>query len=302
MLVSIVIPTHNEAQHIGNCLQAIFHLIQNDFEVIVVDNGSIDKTKDIVTAYDCLLVSLDHQTFPAIARNLGVERASGEIIVFLDADVIISELWAEQLSSLIARKNLCLATLYCGAPYHLSRNPGWIEKYWFKPLIGKKSNYINGGNIIISRLAFERLGGFDGSFETGEDVDLAARASSLGIPMQVDLRWKVYHEGFPKSLYQFMRRERWHGKGDYVSLQTFLSSKMALATAFFVFLHLLLIVGCLYEGLASQVMLVSLFLLILMNVLRVFRDHGMVDLRTFLAATFLSYIYFFGRAQSFFFY
>jgi glycosyltransferase involved in cell wall biosynthesis len=86
MLISVIIPTYNEEKVIGECLASLRSQTQRDFEVIVVDDGSTDNTKEIVKTFGVKLFGQKHQG-PAMARNLGVMHAKGKIIVFVDSDM-----------------------------------------------------------------------------------------------------------------------------------------------------------------------------------------------------------------------
>jgi glycosyltransferase involved in cell wall biosynthesis len=85
-LISIVIPVYNAAAEIRQCLVSIFRSSWPYFEVIVVDDGSTDNSMEIANEYQCLVLGTGSNQGPAHARNLGVDRARADIILFLDAD------------------------------------------------------------------------------------------------------------------------------------------------------------------------------------------------------------------------
>ena len=103
MVVSVIIPTLNEARHIKTCLDSILNQSypKDKYEVLVVDSDSTDGTIDIVNAYcgkhnNVTLIFEDKKSASA-ARNKGIEMAKGKIIAFVDADTIISEGWIAQI-------------------------------------------------------------------------------------------------------------------------------------------------------------------------------------------------------------
>lgn len=299
MLVSIIVPAHNESVYIDGLLKTLFSCVDSDIEVIVVDNGSVDKTSTVAENYACKVISLPQKVYPSKARNVGVEAASGEYLVFLDADIEVSIEWGHQLKCLLAGQLLLPELFVTGAPYCISQSPSWLEKFWFGPLSKKTKSYINGGNIITTREAFDALGGFDLELETGEDVDFCLRASNSGIEVVIDDAWKVFHEGFPKTVKRFVGRERWHGKGDFIGLRNILSSKIALATCVYITLHVLLLVSLIGEGETFYALgWGALFLISLLCVARAVKDIGVLSLKSLFVCTFISYLYFFGRAQS----
>ena len=88
---SLVIPVYNGEPVLGETLDAARRCLPAPHEIIVVDDGSTDGTKDVAAAYDVTLVELDGPLGPATARTRGAEVASAEIVVFTDADVIVPE-------------------------------------------------------------------------------------------------------------------------------------------------------------------------------------------------------------------
>jgi len=85
-LVSIIIAAYNEEKYIKNCIDSLLKQTYEPLELIVIDDGSSDGTKGITRTFNVHLWELNHQG-TAIARNFGVSKARGEIIVFLDADM-----------------------------------------------------------------------------------------------------------------------------------------------------------------------------------------------------------------------
>jgi len=88
-MISVVIPVHNSNQTLRECLDAIFSNKFEDFEVIVVDDKSTDNSVEIIKNYKCKSIKLDENKGPAFARNTGANSATGDILLFIDSDVII---------------------------------------------------------------------------------------------------------------------------------------------------------------------------------------------------------------------
>jgi glycosyltransferase involved in cell wall biosynthesis len=96
-MISIIIRTKNEERWIGSCLEAVSRQSRTDFEVVLVDNNSTDKTVDKALQYGATLVTVD-QFRPGAAINRGIEVAQGEIIVCLSGHCIpVDEYWLENL-------------------------------------------------------------------------------------------------------------------------------------------------------------------------------------------------------------
>ena len=87
-MISVIIPLYNKEQIIEKCIQSVLTQDYNDFEVVVVNDGSTDRSAEIVKRIDDSRVRLIEQENggPSKARNTGVKNAKGEWIVFLDAD------------------------------------------------------------------------------------------------------------------------------------------------------------------------------------------------------------------------
>ena len=89
-LVSVIIPTYNSAGYIEEALESVFEQTLQDFEIIVVDDGSTDGTGEVLRKYgDRIRYIYQENNGPASARNGGIRVARGEYIAFLDAD----DLW-----------------------------------------------------------------------------------------------------------------------------------------------------------------------------------------------------------------
>ena len=86
---SIVIRTFNEEKHIGNLLRAIKKQDHKDYEVIIVDSGSTDRTLEIVEEFDAEVIKIEPRDFTfGYALNIGCEAASGKYLVFVSAHII----------------------------------------------------------------------------------------------------------------------------------------------------------------------------------------------------------------------
>ena len=99
--VSVVIPAYNASAFIGTCLESVLSQTLSDIEVIVVDDGSTDKTKEVVNGFvekDARVSLIEQQnSFAGVARNNGMKHAKGEYLYFLDADDFIAETMLEDM-------------------------------------------------------------------------------------------------------------------------------------------------------------------------------------------------------------
>ncbi len=91
MKISVIIPTYNSAGTLKDCLRSVFSSSLKPFEVIVIDDASVDKSAEIARQFPVKLTSLGKNHGSGYARNVAVENSSGEILLFIDADVKIKE-------------------------------------------------------------------------------------------------------------------------------------------------------------------------------------------------------------------
>ncbi|MCW8966769.1 MAG: glycosyltransferase family 2 protein, partial [Candidatus Pacearchaeota archaeon] len=94
--LSIVIPVYNEEKYIGKCLESLNKQTYKNFEIIIIDDGSTDKTVEIIKKFDVHLIKGKHKG-TAFSRNLGAKSAKGEILIFIDADMTFDKDYLKNL-------------------------------------------------------------------------------------------------------------------------------------------------------------------------------------------------------------
>jgi glycosyltransferase involved in cell wall biosynthesis len=300
MSVSIVIPAFNEEAYIFNCVSRIIALLKNriDFELLVVDNASTDQTAAIVAAIAGVsLIRLDKKVTVSAARNIGWRYASYDVLVFIDADVLLTKQWVDELIELLGSHAEDL-NFITGCRYQLSEQPGIIEKIWFASLKPSRAGYINSGNLITTRSVLNSTGGFAEDLITGEDVDFCLRAKKLGIALRVNTKFLANHEGYPKSLLSFFMRERWHGIGDLKSFRTFCSSKIALFSFLMIFAMIVDLV-LIYLNSNTMVLYVSTAIVAL-NLFAVLYRFNRTDVFTVFGLFILNIVYSLARVSAIF--
>lgn len=240
--ISIIIPAYNEARDLPNLIKSIEQEMRKDVEIVVVDNGSTDGTGEIAKQLGCRVLETPNKMFPSAARNYGARYCQSPLFVFLDADVIVTRKWAREVERLAGDQAFLEGYSMTGESCHISVEPSWIEKLWFEPLRNNGRSFVNGANMVISRKAFEKTGGFNAALETGEDVEFCVRAMQLGVELSLNHDLVVHHEGFPKDLKSFFNREKWHGVGDFSSFSFFKRSKVAQVVAAIGLCYLLILI------------------------------------------------------------
>lgn len=293
--LSIIIPAHNDAHHLPILLDSVEMFLRTNFtlQVIIIDNGSTDQYSNNSTDENLLYKKIDAKVFPSTARNIGANYAKNSVLAFLDADTEITSSWSENMQKLWHQLAL-QSPLITGAKCSIPSNPTTLEKYWFEPLARNESpKYINGCNIITNSHTFSMLSGFDERLETGEDVDICNRARTLSIPVLHDNSFQIIHHGYPKTISSFVRREVWHSTGDLMNLRLFLTSKVALASALFLGLHLAAILSIMLNRGAA---LACIFGILAICILASARAFSLSSLKQLSIGTAIYYLYFSGRA------
>ena len=238
--LSVIIPAYNEADNIDRTVRSVVEHIPAErlAEVIVCDHGSSDATAEIARRAGASVHVWEDGTIAA-QRNRGAARATGEILVFLDADTALTPEWAQGLPALLdamARS----ATTVTGSHVLPPPNGTRLERLWFTPIArAADPKHLGSAHLILSRSHFEAIGGFDASLETGEDFELCVRAVANGSTIVNDSALVAIHHDFPKTLRAFVRREAWHGRGNFASWTMFRSSPVGLATVLFIGMHAL---------------------------------------------------------------
>ena len=206
ILISFIIPAHNEEKVIGECLKSILLQIKSlkeKCEIIVVNDGSNDKTADIVKHFSdkrIKLLNFEKGHSAAFSRNKGSEVAKGEYFVFLDADQLIEENFLHELANFLKKEQEVLSF------FVLPRNPKTlIQKAWAG---FRNAHYCRA--FVFRKDVFLKLK-FDERLFYIEDNELWERFSKAGYKL-VDTGLKVYHID-PETFEDFIRQRKWHGKG-----------------------------------------------------------------------------------------
>lgn len=167
--VTVVIPAYNAARWIGETLESVFSQRYDDYEVIVVDDGSTDHTAEVVAQFPRARCIRKENGRQASARNVGIRHASGKYIAFLDAD----DLWfPEKLQAQVALlEKTGLAWVYSDVAYFDSqtRAAQFLFSRWFRLYEGDIAKqlllacFIPSPTVVVKRTVFEEVGFFNES-------------------------------------------------------------------------------------------------------------------------------------------
>ena len=217
--VSVVIPAFNEEKYIGLCLESVQDLnYPSDLlEIIVIDNGSTDRTVEIASSFG-VQVYIWPQVRVGAVRNYGVSKSTGNVIAFLDGDCIPPKDWLVNALRFMDENSVDVV----GGTYLLRSNPSWVESAWVisSQLEDKKSTILVGGSIVIKRITFLDVGGFDESLNAGEDSALGEALTKKGYTIYLLKCCAVVHLGYPRTISNFTRRQYWHASSYLKSRKT----------------------------------------------------------------------------------
>ncbi|OQX85235.1 MAG: hypothetical protein B6D55_07685 [Candidatus Omnitrophica bacterium 4484_70.2] len=194
--VSVIIPTYNREKYLPEAINSVLNQTYKDFEIIIVDDGSRDNTKEVVESFMKKYPHIPIRYFyqenkgPAAARNRGIKEAKGEYIAFLDSDDIwLPEMLKESLDFL-KKHNFdwvtCASYEKDGFSKSIRRLPQYLwdkkthQLHLLKEGIFFFSEIPNAGCFLSKKSCFIKIGMFDESFRIGEDTDIYLRLEEAG--------------------------------------------------------------------------------------------------------------------------
>ncbi|OGH11572.1 MAG: hypothetical protein A3B38_02060 [Candidatus Levybacteria bacterium RIFCSPLOWO2_01_FULL_36_13] len=205
-LLSIIVPTKNSAVFLDACIKSIKNQTYDNIEIIVVDNYSTDKTKEIAKKYTKLVFNKGPER--SVQRNFGASKAKGEHLLFIDSDMELTPRVAQDCVKIIKEQRIKNADRKIGGIIIPEKSFG--KGFWAQCKALERSFYEGVGWLEAARFfpknVFNESGGYDDSLVSGEDWDLSQRVE------------KKYQLGRIKSYIN-------HNEGN-LSLGTLLSKKM----------------------------------------------------------------------------
>jgi glycosyltransferase involved in cell wall biosynthesis len=180
-LVSVIVPVYNGERHLRDALESILAQDYRPIEVIVVDDGSTDRSAEIVRQFsEIRLISQPNQG-PAAARNRGILASRGSLIAFLDQD----DLWVPgKLTKQLAYLGAHPEVRFVITMQQMFLEPGEARPYWLKPeLLDQPGPGFMPSTLLSRRELFDSLGLFDASYSTSSDTDWFFRAKDRGVAM-----------------------------------------------------------------------------------------------------------------------
>ena len=214
---TVVVCSFNGERTITQCLDGLANLDYPNYEVVVIDDGSTDRTAEIAAHYDVRLIRTSNQGLSA-ARNVGLNAAGGEFVAYIDDDAYPDREWLSHLAwtfmssahagvggpNLPPRDGSSMANLVAlapGGPTHVLRSD-------------EEAEHIPGCNFAFRTDVLRRASGFDGTFRiAGDDVDLCWRLQREGLTLGFSPGAVVWHR--PRgSIRGYLRQQRGYGRAE----------------------------------------------------------------------------------------
>jgi len=280
VLISVVVPTLNEEKTIEDTLKSLIGQIYRNFEVIIVDSGSKDKTLEILKKYQRISKKIKLRKIKekniAKVRNIGVRCAKGSIIAFLDCGRIAPRDWLRKVKKSFNDKNIAGS----GGTFRILRKSRYslfelftaLDKIYRGGFKKQTVNIVCTGNAAFKKEIIDEVGGFDETFaKRGENSDFCYRVSEK-YKILYDPSTYVYYkdsmnlkkflrEHFLNGFYHFLlyKKHPAMSLGDSYRKFHFIMQALSL---FFVFLLFLIYFENIYSMLFSLIFLTILFFIL----------------------------------------
>lgn len=234
--MSFLIPALNEEKDIGKTICSIREHVPKhiEYEIVVGDHGSVDKTRNIAESFGASVFKKSGSSIASLRNDLA-RAASGDLLIFNDADVLLTSDWGNSIRDVIGEIEGANGTRLVGGLLQPSQQKNWLIDNWFRLQKLEEKQYAGTGHLIIPKKLLDDLNGFNENLASGEDYDLSMRAKDKGVKVYVDERLRVIHTDYPTTLKDFYYRELWHGTGDFKDIGSLIKSKVAMTSVIFIF-------------------------------------------------------------------
>lgn len=207
MKFSVIIPAYNAEATLPALLDSLSSQSYKDFEVVVIDDFSRDRTPQIARTYKCKFITLSENHGPAFCRNIGAQNAQGEILVFTDSDCRVDHNWLKNIDQIFLKddteaimgKLVLMPSTFLGDSISAIGFPAGgaigFDRIWKVDPNGFTDS-LSSCNCAIRRNVFNKIGGFDETFPFpgGEDSFLAYNLRKLNYKIKYCSNVIVYHD------------------------------------------------------------------------------------------------------------
>ncbi|NEP72062.1 MAG: glycosyltransferase family 2 protein [Okeania sp. SIO2G4] len=190
-LISVIVPAYNAEEYLEEALQSISKQNYEPLEIIVIDDGSTDKTASIAKGFsDKINYIYQENSGPAAARNTGIKIAQGEYIAFLDSDDIWGDNHLEILLNYLTQEpdlEAAMGRVQCMVVKENQQGKKIFEEF------GEATINVNLGAGIYKKSVFIKQGYFDPNLQQSEDVDWFMRNKEAGIKIAMLEETTLYY-------------------------------------------------------------------------------------------------------------
>lgn len=191
--ISVIVPVYNNVRDLRECLGALIAASWPEVELIVVDDASTDETPEVAEQMGVRVLRLDQNSGPGAARNCGARHAKGDILFFVDSDVVVMPEAVRHVARVFA-EHPDLAVVF-GSYDDRPRAPGVVSQYrnllhhFVHQHSRPEASTFWAGCGAVRRAAFEEVGGFDETFTptcSVDDIELGYRLHRAGYKILSD--------------------------------------------------------------------------------------------------------------------
>ena len=224
MKLSIIIPTFNEEYYLPPLLESIKRQDFNDYEIIVADAGSEDRTREIAEKWGCKVVE---GGMPATGRNRGAEAAQGEFLLFLDSDVILTRDYLKLCLDEFQQRELGIAITQIAplSDSFLNKITHVFANFFMKRVENIKPHGAGCYGIITTKRLHEEVEGFDEDLDFGEDTDYIERIGALSqfkvlrSPKLLVSTRRVQEEGLRNVAFKYAKSTFYQFRGKQITAE-----------------------------------------------------------------------------------
>jgi glycosyltransferase involved in cell wall biosynthesis len=198
-LVSVIVPVKNGTRTLNACLNSIKRSYYQNFEIVVVDDHSTDNTVEIAQRFNCTVIEVQNGNGANNARNTGAMNASGDVFVFMDADIVIGR---ETMLGIVETLEEKYIDAVVGIYTAKHRHESFVSQYknlWVRYSYIKSPpaiDWLFGSISGIKREAFEKLGGFNVELlakHGHDDIELGKRFARADLNIVLNMDVEVEH-------------------------------------------------------------------------------------------------------------
>ena len=197
LLLSVIVPFYNQ-KYLQKCLESIFESDYPNFEVIAINDGSTDNSLSIAKSFPCKVIDLKKNKGVANARNQGAKVAKGNILIFIDSDIVVEKDTLSKFAKV--HENPEINVCDCGiCPKSLTKGfaADLIAVLWSYYTLVRKHNptFLNTMTCSIQKKVFDEIGQFDTSFEAagGEEFEIGRIIRQHNYKIYVDTSFCIKH-------------------------------------------------------------------------------------------------------------